>query len=92
MFGSSDYRVLSPGMRQTFNLLVARDLEPELKRIQSPTLLIWGDRDTATPLWMGQAMEKAIPDAGLVVFEGAGHFAYLDQYARFRAVVEKFLN
>ena len=92
MFGSSDYRVLSPGMRQTFNRLILRDLSPELTRIQSPVLLIWGDRDTATPLWMGQAMEKAIPDAGLVVFEGAGHFAYLDQYARFRAVVDTFLN
>ena len=25
-------------------------------------------------------MERLIPDAGLVVFQGAGHFAYADDY------------
>ena len=41
-------------------------------------MLIWGDADTATPLWMGKKLEKAIPDAALIVYEGAGHYAYLD--------------
>ena len=36
-------------------------------------------------------MEETIPGAGLVVFEGAGHFAYLEQYARFYAIAHKFL-
>ena len=36
-------------------------------------------------------MEKEIKDAGLVVFENAGHFAYLEQYARFKVISEKFL-
>lgn len=91
-FGSADYRALSKGMRPTFNRVIQQDLRPHLPKIQSPALLIWGAKDAETPLWMGQVMEKEIPDAGLVVFEDAGHFAYLDRYPDFRAIVMKFLE
>ena len=47
--------------------------------------------DTETPLWMGKMMEEKIPDAGLVVEKGAGHFAYLEQNQRFLRIVKNFL-
>jgi pimeloyl-ACP methyl ester carboxylesterase len=37
-------------------------------------------------------MESMIPDAGLVVFEGSGHFAYAEQPDRFGRVVDVFLR
>ena len=37
-------------------------------------------------------MERLIPDAGLVVFEGAGHFSYADQPRRFTTIVTHFLT
>ena len=46
--------------------LVNQDLTPLLPQIQASTLLIWGENDTETPLWMGQKMEQDIPDAGIV--------------------------
>ena len=57
-----------------------------------PVLLIWGDQDTETPIDDGRLMEQLIPDAGLVVFEGAGHFAYLEQPDRFCRIVDVFLR
>ena len=91
-FGSSDYKALSKAMRQTFNRVIGQDLRPYLAKIQAPTLLIWGAKDVETPLWMGKAMEEEIPDAGLVVFEDCGHFAYLDRYADFAVIAHKFLD
>ena len=91
-FGSADYRALTPFMRQTFNRVIGQDLTPCLAKIKAPTLLVWGENDTATPLWMGQLMEKEIPDAGLVVLKGCGHFAYLDKYGEFRLIAESFLK
>ncbi|MBQ4158882.1 MAG: alpha/beta hydrolase [Clostridia bacterium] len=91
MLGSSDYKKASPMMRETFKLVIHQDLTDCLKSVSASTLLIWGENDTATPLWMGQTMEKEIRDAGLVVFENAGHFAYLERYPRFKAISEKFL-
>ena len=91
-FGSADYKALTPSMRETFKRVLRQDLTGTLPRIQSSTLLYWGEKDTATPLWMGQTMEKNIPDAGLVVEPGAGHYAFLERYGHFRAVMENFLE
>ena len=90
-FGSRDYNALTPSMRGTFSRVVQQDLSEYLPRVNAPTLLIWGRDDTETPLWMGETMEKNMRDAGLVVFDGCGHFAYLENYARFQVIVRKFL-
>ena len=90
--GSDDFRAASGTMRATLVRLVNEDLTQLLPRVAAPTLLIWGDRDADTPLRDARVMEGLIPDAGLVVFEGAGHFAYLEQPARFCTVVDVFLR
>jgi len=41
---------------------------------------------------MGKIMEAEIPDAGLVVFEQAGHYSFLDQIGRFQAVMRVFMK
>lgn len=89
---SSDYAASASALRPTFVRLVNADLTSLLPRVSAPTLLIWGEHDAATPLADGQTMERLIPDAGLVVFEGAGHFAYADQPQRFARVVGHFLG
>lgn len=91
-YGSADYNRLSDGMRRTFVKVISEDLFPLLEKIQAPTLLIWGSEDTETPLWMGQQMEKAIPDAGLVVFEGRTHFAFVEEWQRFLVIVKAFFK
>ena len=79
-------------MRATFNRVLHQDMSDCLPRIRSSALLIWGEDDTATPLWMGQEMEKKIPDAGLVTLPGCGHFAYLDRYQDFQVIVRRFIG
>jgi pimeloyl-ACP methyl ester carboxylesterase len=90
--GSADYRAVSGTMRGTLVRLVNEDLRALLPALRIPVLLIWGDRDTETPIEDGRLMERLIPDAGLVVFEGAGHFAYLEQPVRFCRIVDVFLR
>jgi pimeloyl-ACP methyl ester carboxylesterase len=92
LFGSEDYKAISGVLRASFVKIVNEDLTPYLKHIEVPTLLIWGDQDDATPLWMGKKMEKEIKDAGLVVFENDGHYAYWNQLSRFHAIVSVFLE
>lgn len=91
--GSEDYRNAVGVMKPTFVRVINQDLRHCLKGIQSSTLLIWGEKDSgASALWMAKVMEKEIPDAGLVVFEGSGHFAYLEQLPRFVKIVRTFLG
>jgi pimeloyl-ACP methyl ester carboxylesterase len=88
---SRDYLEASELMRGTFRALVSADLTDRLHRIRASTLLVWGERDEDTPLWMANRMEELIPDAGLVVLDGAGHFSYADSPGQFRAVARRFL-
>ena len=88
---SQDYRDAGE-MRPILVRVVNEDLAPFLPRIQAPTLLVWGSEDDAVPLAHARRMEQAIRDSGLVVFEGAGHFAYLDEPDRFCRVVRHFLG
>lgn len=90
--GSSDYQQLSDSMKKTFINVVNEDLTPLLKNISCPTLLIWGDADTATPMYMARIMEREIKDSGLVVFEGSGHFSYLDNIPRYVKIIEVFFG
>lgn len=90
-FGSTDYKVLDADMRAVFRRVIGLDLQPYLLKIQAPVLLFWGDGDQETPLWMGQEMEQEIPDAGLVLAKGAGHYAFLEQLELFWRVTENFL-
>ena len=76
--GSADYAAASPVMRKSLVKSVNTDLSDKMPHIRIPVLLIWGEKDTATPLSMGKQMEQLFPDAGLVVVPGGGHYSFLD--------------
>lgn len=88
---SQDY-TNAGSLRPTLVKVVNEDLRPLLPRIESPTLLIWGEQDRDVPLSAAKIMARSIPQAQLVVFENAGHFPYLDQFNRFRLLVGRFLR
>lgn len=90
--GSADYRMASPIMRQSMVKVVNEDVREYMPQIKAETLLVWGDKDTATPLADGQEMEKRIPGSGLAVLPGAGHFSFLDNRYQFLAVMKSFLQ
>lgn len=90
--GSSDYRNSTPRMRAIMSRVVNEDLCHLMPRISAPTLLIWGSEDTATPIADAKKMERLIPGAALVSFEGAGHYSFLDRPAQFAAVLRSFLQ
>lgn len=90
--GSSDYNNASPMMRAILSKVVNEDLKDKMPLIKAPTLLIWGENDTATPLRDANIMERLIPNAGLVSFPGCGHYSFLDNPFQFAAVLRSFLN
>lgn len=90
--GSSDYNSASPRMRAILSKVVNEDLCHLMPKITAPTLLFWGENDTATPLTDAKRMEELIPDAGLVTVAGAGHYAFLENTPLFLRVVESFLR
>lgn len=91
-FGSTDYNSAPPVMRKTLINLINTDLTPRLKNIGASTLLIWGENDTETPLYMAKIMEREIADCGLCVIKGGTHWSFVEYPVQVDAILHSFLG
>lgn len=91
-FGSADYKSSPEILRKTMNIILNEDQRKIMPNINVPTLMIWGDKDTATPLEDAKKMEKIIPNSGIAVLEGAGHFSYLDRLNQCFLILDEFFK
>jgi pimeloyl-ACP methyl ester carboxylesterase len=90
--GSSDYQNLDEAMRGTFVKTVGFHVDDQLGRVGQPTLLFWGDGDTAVRRVQMETLERELQDAGLVTLPGAGHYGYLDAPDIVAAGARQFLG
>jgi pimeloyl-ACP methyl ester carboxylesterase len=67
------------------------DLRGRAACITAPTLVVWGEHDTAIPLRLGRATHRAIAGSRLEVL-ATGHLPFSSQPRQFLAVVEPFLR
>ncbi|HVL82662.1 MAG TPA: alpha/beta fold hydrolase [Actinomycetota bacterium] len=63
-----------------------------LAAIDVPTLVVAGDRDLVTPVWLAREMSERIPDAQLVVLEGAGHMGMLERPDELTDLIRTFAD
>lgn len=91
-YGSADYNAAPLVLRQTLVSLVNTDLRDILHNIACPTLLIWGENDTATPLADAKIIESKIRDCGLCVIKGTGHYSFCERPFEAHAIINSFLN
>lgn len=62
-----------------------------LKHVDSPVLVVGGERDALTGVASVHAVADAFPLSRAVVLERAGHFPWVDEPDAFRGTVEPFL-
>ena len=91
-WGSGDYRAADGVMRGVFVRVVNDFLEKEARKIKAETLIVWGKKDDATPLYMAKKYNKLIHGSGLVIVKDAGHFSYLDDFYLFDKTVRSFFG
>ena len=83
MNGPSEFHVV--GSLKTW------DITGRLHEITTPTLLVSGRYDEATPLIVGQIHER-IPGARWVIFENSSHMPHVEEPEAFLSAVEAFLR
>lgn len=88
--GSTDYKQLSPAMKKTFVSIVNTYLDDYARKMAVKTLIIWGEKDKDTPLYMAKKLNKYIKNSQLKVIKDAGHFCFLDRPLEFYKSVSKF--
>lgn len=81
-------RALLERMRQT----VLEDPLPYLRRIQAPTLLLWGEQDAMIPVRNAADYQRALARSTLVTLPGVGHLPQEEGAAASLAHLRDFLN
>ena len=67
-------------------------LRARLRRIDRPTLVLWGASDGLVTPTYGRAYAAAIPGAEFQELAAAGHYPYLEQPQAFVSAIETFLG
>ena len=81
------------GITDALTAMMARpDSTATLDTITVPTLVIVGAEDDVTPVADARTIAALVPDARLVVIDGAGHLAPLEQGATVNAALAEFLS
>jgi len=78
--------------KEAYKNRMNEDFTSEIKKIQAPTLIIWGDRDKKTRRSEQEALLTGIPDSQLLVYQGTGHELHAEEPERFASDLFKFVE
>ena len=71
---------------------IRNNVGEELKNIQQPTCLIWGQNDTVTPPFVGEEFHKLIPNSELHFINKCGHAPMMEVPVEFNTILAAFLQ
>ncbi len=67
-------------------------LDDKLPALKTPTLILWTREDEVTPLAIGHAFAKALPNAQTTIIERCGHMPQLECAAKTNEALLRFLS
>jgi pimeloyl-ACP methyl ester carboxylesterase len=72
--------------------MVSPDADVELRRIKSPTLIIWGDKENIFPRSEQESLMAALGNAVLKVYPDTGHAPNWERPERVAKDLQEFIN
>ena len=78
--------------RAACQILVDADLVPDLPKMKTPTLVVYGELDQATPPALNMVIASKVPGAKAVELKGCGHCPPLEQPQEFLAAINDFIG
>ena len=79
-------------LRNTLVKVVNDNYIDKLSLIKCPTILLWGEYDTETPISDGMIMNKYIKDSALITIKNANHFPLSTNYMECLLIIDSFLR
>ncbi|MGO9210685.1 MAG: alpha/beta fold hydrolase [Terriglobales bacterium] len=78
--------------RTAANMITGREvMDGKLANVTMPVLIVWGRQDVLTPLAVGEALHREMPQSALIVLDGCGHLAPIECHDRVLAEMQRFL-
>lgn len=79
-------------LQETFKKIVNDDVREDAIKISVPTLLLYGQADTQTPVWHGEAYHQLITGSTLQILPGGGHFMHQECQTEITTAIEEFID
>ena len=90
-FGSKDYKSLNNIMKKTMSNVINYDVTNLLKTLNTPTTLIYANKDKITPMYIAKKSKKKIKDSNIISING-DHFAYLSNINYINKIIESVVK
>jgi non-heme chloroperoxidase len=84
-------RVPARVWKEAFAGIAQFDVSQELSKIDVPTLIVWGGKETITTFQGQEALVRGLKRARLVVYEHAGHAVHWDEPQRTARDITRFV-
>lgn len=88
----SDYIKATGVMRETLKNILAEDLSSDLEKINSPTLIIWGEKDNIVPLKLAFLFKEKIKNSQLKILPKVKHSPHLEDAEKLSKIILDFLR
>lgn len=89
----SDYNPeMSENLKSIINNVLSCDIQQEASKIVCPTLLMYGDSDTSTPLEDGKLLQNIIKNSQLITIPDADHWLHKTKSIEVCRAIRKFLG
>lgn len=92
VIGEKDYLRSTPVMRQTMTNVLSVDTQDDAARITVPTLLVWGEQDATTPVWIAERYHRLISGSTLELIAGARHAPHVTHTDSTSLLVAEFCD
>jgi pimeloyl-ACP methyl ester carboxylesterase len=90
--GASDYYIANEQMKEIFKKVITEDLLYAVDYVKQPCLIIWGEKDKATPIEDGILLNQRIKGSELEIILGARHNPYRSEPKKTSQVIINFLK
>lgn len=87
---TADYADTSGIKRDIFIKIIRQDLREEAKKINIPTLIIWGTKDTYVPVRDAYKLNKLIRNSKLEIIKGGKHGLHIQQPKNLLNIIKRF--
>jgi pimeloyl-ACP methyl ester carboxylesterase len=84
--------LVAPHLKETFKRTVKEDVQKDAEKISTPTLLIYGEDDKATPPFYGRIYQQLIKNSILVTIPKSGHFVHQDALSQVAREIKGFIK
>ena len=79
-------------MRDSYVKIVNEYQDKEVSLIKNKCLLIFGENDTETPLYLAKRFLKRLKNSTLYIVKDSGHFCFLEKPNEVNVIIKEFLN